>query len=261
MSEVKILRSRLRRLVDPQPAITSAGRGLGVRDPRASVIAAIEETQLPRRLVFTNDRGEALSCLVRSGRLMGVEYFDAPGNSRVSDVSGRPNVQPALSHEHAIKAVGRFLAGINRLVVRSERFEFEGMQQHSESYPLSLLSALRHEDDALVQTPISEFADRCRPLVDAFVMLAGGEFQAQHGDPALTQSLKSLALAEEVNIQNASQIEAKQSSALGCAIYSGHPSGGRSVFCATQSGGLFLAACEHAKTVELIALWQECLAD
>ena len=258
-SDVSVLFSRLQALSRPQSAIVSSGPILGTDDPRENLIAKIAETQLPRRLIFTNDRSEAISFFANGGRLMGVEYTACSGENRFYRAARTETPNQAVRAEPVAEALERFLGSTARITVRSQRFDLNTFQNHEERDPPASLDIGKRE--AIQPSPLAAFSDQFRTQVEALVVWKGGEFQVPWGDPSLLNSLKSLATEEGASHDEQDCIGSEDTPKPACAIYSGHPAGGRSVFCATQSGAILLALCKYEKTTELISLWQSYLAE
>ena len=258
-SNVSMLLSRLQALSRPQPAIVSNGPILGADDPRENLITRIAETQLPRRLVFTNERSEAISFFVNRGRLLGVEYTACTGENRFYKPARTEAPHQAVRAERVAEALERFLDSTACITVRSQRFDLNILQNHEERDPSALLDIGKR--DAIQPSHLAALSDQFRMHVEALVVWKSGEFQVLWGDPSLLNSLKSLAAEEEASHDGQASIGSEDTPKPGCAIYSGHPAGGRSVFCATQSGAILLALCKYEKTTELISLWQSYLAE
>lgn len=262
-SDISVLFSRLQALSRPQSAIVSSGPILGADDPRENLVAKIAETQLPRRLIFTNDRLEAISFFVNRGRLLGVEYTACSGENRFYKAARTETPHQAVRAEPVAEALERFLDSTARITVRSQRFDLSTFQNHEERAPPALheTSGDIGESEAIQPSPLAAFSDQFRTHVEALVVWKGGEFQVLWGDPSLLNSLKSLAAEEGASHDEQDCIGSEDTPKPACAIYSGHPAGGRSVFCATQSGAILLALCKYEKTTELIALWKSYLAE
>ena len=262
LPDVSVLVSRLHSLSCAQSLNFREKCPLSMDDPRASLIAKIEETQLPRRLVFTNDRAGKISFFVNGGRLLGVEYFTSLGKTRFYKPSGTGDPRRVVCTVPVAEALERFFRKANQPTVRSYRFDPNELQDDEEcDLPAILdISRVLSEADAIPLSPLAAFSDQCRVLAEALVVLKDGEFQVLWGDPGLLEPLKSLAMEEGAKHIEQTRIVSEDMPETACAIYSGHPSGGRSVFCATQSGAILLALCPYEKSTELITLWQSHLA-
>ena len=261
--DVVVLVSRLQALSGPQPVAVSNEHILGVDDPRAWLIAKIAETQLPRRLIFTNDRSEIISFFVSKARLLGVEYTSCSGENHFHKAARIEPPHQVVRAEPFAEALGRFLDSTDRITVRSQRFDLNSFQNHAARTSPALLdtSSFRGKSEAIQPSPLVAFSDQFSTHVEALVVWKGGEFQVLWGDTRLLNSLKSLAAEEGANHNDQAYIESEDTPTPACAIYSGHPAGGRSVFCAAQSGAILLALCKYEKTTELIALWKSYLAE
>ena len=261
MFDVAVLRSRMRSLSGPQQPILHAGRVLDIENPYASLIAEIEETQLPRILVFTNDRAESISCFVRAGRLLSVEHLNASNIRSLPEETCAPNADQISDPDEIQSFLRRFLSNVSQLIVYSLRSEFGGALDHEDGCQLSLSEVLGTQIDkeSSLTSALLLFSQRCSSLVDACVVLHGEEFHTVQGDPDLVDPLRALAKAEASAITVPKDIGADPVGVPECAIYSGHPSGGRSVFCAKQSHILLLASCRYDQVGALVELWQDCL--
>ncbi|PVZ47304.1 hypothetical protein [Thalassobacter stenotrophicus] len=191
--------------------------------------------------------------------MLGVEYTACSGENRSYKAARTETPHQAVRAEPVAEALERFLDSTARITVRSQRFDLSTFQNHEERNPPALPDIGMRE--ATQASPLAAFSDQFRTQVEALVVWKSGEFQVLWGDPSLLNSLKSLAAEEGASHDEQDCIGSEDTPKPACAIYSGHPAGGRSVFCATQSGAILLALCKYEKTTELIALWKSYLAE
>lgn len=261
MADLVTLQERLRKLSDAsgpsRGRMGAGGRVLSVRDARASLVAEISETQLARRLTFTNDRTETFVCVANAGRVLSICLSDA----RPYDLPRNPKDMDADDLAAIAGHLRAFARDVLHLEVLSERMDHPAQTRHGglSAQPLfDLLATVEgaEEDQAC---PLVTFTEQCGNLVDALVVLEAGEFPIAYGEPAVMEALKAQATAEQVSEEPGGDASAGMPDALGCMIYSGHPKHGRSVFCAMQSGALVLASFQYKDIGAIIALWQGCL--
>jgi hypothetical protein len=261
MVDVATLEERLRKLSGargPTGTLTATGgRVLCARDVCASLFTEISETQLARRLTFTNDRSETFGCVANAGRVLSICLPDA----KPYDLQRNPSDVDADDLAAIAGHLRAFARNVLHLEVRSERMDHAAQTRHGglSAQPLFDLLATVADLDGDQACPLVTFTEQCGGLVDALVVLEAGEFPIAYGEAALMEALKAQALAERVSEEPGVDANADMSDDIGCMIYSGHPKHGRSVFCAMQSGALVLASFQYNDLGAIIALWQECL--
>jgi hypothetical protein len=217
----------------------------------------IAEIQLPRRIAFQNDRGEAISLEVASGRVLRVshpisDHFQASlPDALMNSISQSTKAQVL----QLIDILSAFTSKVTKLSV-----ETQILRQNA-----SILDIGVAVEDLFQELDISEqnqprkmprndlevFIQDCASISSAALLMNGDTILLEHGSEAKLETLKTLALAEFNSSSTHLQIQSDLNPYEQCVIYTGHPQNGQAVLCAIQATNLAFLSF-HSNVLEAI---------
>ncbi len=246
MSEMSILHDRLNLLVNVTVDMSGRERILmrqGEGNLRAAMRVEISETQLPRRLVFRNDKGGKLCMEVASGR---IRKFSPPHDQE--------------DPSHWAELVASFAEGANRLSVETERLE-TAFAAHEVGLALDAVFPPLASDKVAVDAPekrdiVTAFLQASQEICTSGLALVAGQVMVEFGADGPLATLYDLVELEELEPQYGDAADQFAQYPTQCVIYSGHPVGGQSVLCVSADLSLGFATVDNAFLGQIIALWK-----
>lgn len=266
MSDIATLHDRLNKLVHGNDPVSGKIRDLmhrGTTSVLQAMRSEIAETQLPRRLVFRNDREEEISFEVASGRVLRVspptsDHFRADLPEVLTQSLSQSTEAQVLQFITVLKA---FASEATKLTVEAQipRHKTSGLDVGISVEDLLQEPHLPEQNQAEQSSgnALGAFLDDCTSRVSAALLMKGDRFVLEHGPEAQLKALKALALAERASNDSPQQLDDDPSASGQCVIYTGHPQDGQAVLCASQAPNLaFLSfPCEALEAV--LGFWAD----
>lgn len=187
------LAQRLDALRAPVDLAARGRRRLDARAPLEAMAREVDETVLPRCLMFENDRGECLGLDVASARILSVARLDLKDRpASLADLTGHAffdaeDPKCALLHG----AIEAFVQGLTRLEVRAIIVpEAQGFS----NVGVTLRGLACHAAPPRpAPQAIGAFFEACRDLATAFVHVEAGQTVDSWGAPEAITALGALA--------------------------------------------------------------------
>jgi len=254
MVDIEQLKQNLTRLTQEAVGIAGGVRELVIPDQGgalAAIIVEIEDTILPRRLIFENDRAESLILNISSRRVMSFARKDNGSfDNQFEEISDR---QISLLRETLVT----FAATAKRVTLR---FEFYDAPRDFANIGVRGMSL--HESDGVSETlpaspqgeagrDLNKFVESCTEIASALVSTEGTKVVLTRGDAGLLSSLQDLALAELSGISDPSEIIAQDQ----CIVMSGSEGSERAVLCGVSGTQMVFAAFATDRLNEMMTLW------
>lgn len=196
----------------------------------------VAETQLPRRLTFSDAKGRQLTLLVTAGRVLcGAEPTSTAlleGHvSSVAFMSGR-----RVDDQSAIVRVTQaFAAQTDRIEVHST-YDPMAEAQAAQGFELDAQAVTPagtdEEAPGVEETTLTDIIRLCEANAAAGLVTQDGQASYSFGSEADVSLLEALAQKEA--------LQPSQTEGPRCVIYASHPKEGRAVLCASQGNTLGL---------------------
>ncbi len=255
------LLQRLTKLTAESPSAPDASRQLDSSDPFAAIATEIDETILPRTLIFENDRNEKLGLDVASGRILSVSLLELNARAEIeAALTGHAffdTSDPLCQDLH--EAISTFRTGINtlfvRTVIRSESHSFSNIgialrglqnaQGNAGSSPVAAFDDQGH----------SAFAEKIRSVASAVVCTDRHSVVEAWGDKGERMRLELLA-SEELEQDNEPQ-PVSQNAPAQIAIWGENTDRGQAVSCASFPRQMVFAITSSENIPLIVRCWAE----